>query len=194
MSAISLIQNAKLYYERKISDNSTIGLIVSAYYLNPVFGIKIEPTFRFYFKANAPEGWYIHPNLSVGYFRTKETFTRRHYTYDANNILINTEIDEYNKEVYFTPVGFTLKAGHQNYFGKNKRFVFDYNFGLQYFPYNYYSRIDEQTEYYDNNGNKNVVETSHGGIRDAIPVNSLIWYFFGAGSVLNSNISIGYVF
>ena len=195
VSILSFVDNAKIHYEMLLSKNYTIGLTTSYFYLKPVVGIKIEPNLRYYFKSQAPIGWYIEPKLLIGFFNTEEAFNKRLYVYNANDSLIKEEILEeyFMKKLTFIPIGASLKVGQQKYFGKNKRFVFDYNFGFQYFPYNY-SKKDEQTVYYDTFGNKNVIETSHGGIRDAMPVNQLFWYFIGSGSILYANISIGYNF
>jgi len=195
ISILSLVDNAKFQYERLISKNHTIGLTASYFYIKPFTGIKIEPAFRFYFKSQAPINWYVETKFLIGFFNTKEVFNKRLYVYNANDSLIKNEIlDEgFMKELTFIPIGASLKIGQQKFFGKMKRFVFDYNFGFQYFPYNYSKKV-EQTEYIDTYGNKNVVETSQGGIRDAMPVNGFFWYIFGAGAILNTNISIGYNF
>jgi hypothetical protein len=192
ISILSLVDNAKFQYERVIGRSTTIGLTASIFYLNPVVGIKIEPAFRYYFKKHSPTGWYIEPKLLIGYFNTKEDFKKFYYTYNASGNLINHKEEDYQNTLSFIPMGVALKVGLQKYFGKKNRFVFDYNFGFQYFPYNY-SRKHETTEYYDLNGNRNVIETSPGGI-EPNPGNSAFWYLFGAGSIFYSNISIGYNF
>jgi hypothetical protein len=195
ISILSFVDNAKINYERLISKNLTIGLTASYFYLEPVVGIKIEPSVRHYFKSQAPIGWYIETKLQVGYFSTKEIYNKIQYTYNSNDSLINEEILEssFRKKVQFIPFGASLKIGQQILFGKNKRFVFDYNFGLQYFSYNY-PRKKESTEYFDLNGNRNVIETSPGSLLENFPGNEFYWNLFGPGSIFYSNISIGYNF
>lgn len=195
ISILSFLDNAKIQYERTYNSNSSFGLTASYYYLKPMTGIKIEPTYRYYFKRHTPTGWYFEPKLLIGIFNTKAEFNKRLYVYNANDSLIKEEIleDFFMKKLTFIPIGASLKFGQQKFFGKNKRYVFDYNFGFQYFPYNY-SKKDEQTIYYDTFGNRNVIVTSHGGGEPTMPANELFWYFFGAGSVFYSNISIGYNF
>ena len=192
LSIISLADNAKFQYERVISKNSTVGVTASIYYLKPVIGIKIEPTFRYYLKNNAPTGWYIEPKFLIGYFNTEEDFNTVHNTYNTNDRLINYEVVYFKKKLSFIPIGASLKVGHQKYFGNNNRFVLDYNFGLQYFPYNY-PKDQETTEYNDINGDQNVIITSPGAIEPYIG-NEGFWYLFGAGSIFYANISIGYNF
>ena len=195
ISIISLVDNAKINYESILNKRNTIGLTTSYFYLEPVVGIKIEPTFRYYFKKHAPTGWYIEPKLSIGYFRTEEIYNKIQYTYNSNDSLIKQEIIDasFRQKVYFVPFGASLKIGQQLLFGKNKQFVFDYNFGFQYFSYNYPMK-KEKTEYIDLNGNRIIIETSAGSLLEKFPGNEFYWNLFGPGSIFNSNISFGYNF
>ena len=93
----------------------------------------------------------------------------------------------------FIPIGVSLKFGRQSHFGKRKRLVFDYNFGFQFFPYNY-PDDQEINDYFDNTGNRIRIVTTQGTIKDAIPGNYLFWYFIGPGSFFQANMSLGYNF
>lgn len=194
ISVLSLVANAKVQYERVISKRFSLDISASYYYLNPMTGIKFEPAFRYYFKHHAPTGWYVEPKFLIGRFNTKEFFNSVLYTYNDKDSLINQEaLGESKKDLSFTPVGGALKFGIQKYFGRKQRFVFDYNLGVQYFPYNF-PRKETQTQYSDGSGNETIIVTSYGSQRDAPPTNYLFWSFIGAGSFLYTNVSIGYNF
>lgn len=196
LSALSLVGNAKVQYEKAFSNNSSCGIAASFFYLTDRKGIKIEPFYRYYFKKHAPAGWYCEPKIAVGCFRTFEPYHNEKYVYDpAGNMTGHFYIFEsFAKEFIVYPFGGSIRFGCQKYFGKNKRFVFDYNFGLQCFIYNT-PRTSETNYYTDSDGNKVEIVTVHGAIEDcSIPTDEIYWYFLGAGSVFQANISIGYNF
>jgi hypothetical protein len=156
-----------------------------------MYGIKLGLSFRYYFKRNAPIGWYIEPKFSVGYFQTDELFDKYLCKYNSTNEISYCEdIDGGKVLVTFMTAGISLKVGNQKYFGKSDRFVFDYNFGFQYFPYKENPTDDETIEYFDEYGNKTIVFVEYNGNF----VNGLVWYTIGAGSVIYANLSIGYNF
>ncbi|NLL29176.1 MAG: hypothetical protein GX259_10305 [Bacteroidales bacterium] len=188
-STLSLFGVLKLQYEKTHNNNLSFGFGTSCHWLVHK-GIKFEPTFRYYFKHHAPTGWYIEQKFAIGYFYTIEEFEKEHCIYDANNKLKEYRLEYYHKKLPFYTHGASLKFGIQKFCGKKKRFVFDYNFGFQYFPYRY-SGGNDDAEYYDAFGNKNVITVSSS---QGIPANEIYWYMFGAGSIIYSNISIGYNF
>ena len=195
ISILSFADNAKIQYERVINKNYSLDLTASFYYLQPFMGLKIEPSFRYYFQHHAPAGWYMQPKISIGFFNAQEHYDRILSTFDSNNSLMNVFIldDSFNKYLKFYPIGVSLKFGIQKYFGKNKRFVFDYNLGLQFSPL-YYAKPKEETEYYDTNGNRNVVDVSPSLIKVGLMGKTIYWYVLGPGSFFETNISIGYRF
>jgi hypothetical protein len=195
ISILSFADNAKLQYERVLTKSFSFDITASYYYFKPLTGIKAEPSFRYYFKKNAPTGWYIQPKFSIGYFSTQEKCSKILYTYSPNDSLLSTDFldKKFIKELRFMPVGASVKFGIQKYFGKKKRFVFDYNLGLQYFPLNYKIK-DEKYEYIDTDGNKKVLLLSKSWIKESIPEKVLYWYLFGPGSFFETNISLGFNF
>ena len=195
ISILSFVDNAKIQYERDINKSYTFDLTASFYYINPFKGIKIEPSFRYYFKHHAPIGWYLQPKVSIGYFFARENYSRNLFTYNSSDSLISQKtIDEsFKKDLRFFPIGASLKSGIQKYFGKDKRFFFDYNLGIQCCPL-YYNKKEEQSEYFDTNGNKNIIVTAPSLIKTGLWGQAIYWYVFGPGSFFDTNISIGYNF
>jgi len=191
ISIFSLLDNAKFQYERKLNQSSTCGITASFFYITPMCGVKLEPAFRYYFKKDAPTGWYIEPKLSIGYFQTGELFEKYSTKYNSSNEIIDwQDLDGGSIIVSFMPVGGSLKIGHQHFFGKKDQFILDYNLGFQYFPYKENVTKDEIIEYYDENGDRNEIVTIYEGSF----AHGIVWYTIGAGSVIYSNLSIGYNF
>lgn len=195
ISILSFADNAKIQYERLINKSLSFDFTASYYYLKPIVGTKIEPSIRYYFKRKAPTGWYFQPKLSIGYFHAQESCKKIVFTYNPGDSLLGEQVlsESYKKEVGFIPCGASLKFGIQKYFGKKKRIVFDYNFGLQFFYLNY--RFKEETyEYIDANENKNIIKITKAVVEESIPTKVIYWYVFGPGSFFETNLSIGFNF
>lgn len=200
-SVLGVAFHSQLQYERVLSEGFTIGVIASGYYWLSLPGVKVEPHFRYYFKRQAPSGWYIEPKLSIGYFQTQEPFEQRQYTYNSSDSLISERLlmSNLKKNVSFMPAGITLKVGVQKFLGSHQRWVLDYNIGLQCFPMmdirqKPLTDYNDRNEFIDEWGNRIVTETVPREHAEGPPKGLAFWYLFGAGSFINTNLSFGYRF
>jgi len=188
ISIVSSLIGIKLQYERTITPSSSIGITVTSYY-HPEFlsEIKFEPGYRYYFEKSAQKGWYIEPKVCFGSFLSRVYYEEFYYKSDS---LVLFDMKNYSKDIPFTSFGVALKGGQQMLFGKKKRLLFDWNFGFQYLPYNFKTPIINDRTYFDDEGNEILVKTDISGDWTY----GVGWYLFGAGSIIYSNISLGYRF
>lgn len=114
------LSQLKFQYERKLNDRFTIGLIQKTLF-SDFSGMRFEPTLRYYFKKEAPKGFYVQAKVGVGY----------HYYY---NFIRNSDstTTQTNRQ-YFWAYGGGLAGGYQFIIGSKKHFVIDLYLGLQVF-------------------------------------------------------------
>jgi hypothetical protein len=105
----SLWHGVRVKYERVLTPKFTAGGILTGYYgLFP--GVQLAPIGRYYFKANAPEGFYGQAKVLAGY-----------HAYESKS---------------FVSFGGGVAAGYQLIWGKSNRWTIDINLGLRFVPNN----------------------------------------------------------
>ena len=110
----------RIKYERTLSEKFTIGGTLTGYY--GVFpGFQVAPAGRFYFKPNAPEGFYVQGKVLIGFYsqnsNSKSVVDGNLYTDDKTS---------------FTRFGGGVAVGYQLLWGKTDRWSLDLNIGVKY--------------------------------------------------------------
>ena len=169
ISPFRLWNGFRVKYERVANEKYTYGAISTLYYGN-FPGIQIAPIGRFYFKKNAPEGFYAQLKLVA-------TFHNYSYTvgvYDEDNIVL---LDTVEKKHRFSNFGGGIAAGYQLFWGKGDRWSVDMNLGLKF--------VGVVPEPETNNSFEYAAQTTF---------DNASWGLFGPGSIVDGLISIGYRF
>lgn len=114
VSPFRIWNGLRVKYERVHNEKLTYGAITTLYYASYP-GVQVAPIARFYFKKNAPEGFYAQAKVVAGFFK-------HDYSYG--------EWEEQTQS--FTSFGAGVAAGYQLFWGKNERWSIDANLGLKF--------------------------------------------------------------
>jgi hypothetical protein len=189
LSLLSLISNFKVSYERTLSSRFSLGLTSSVYYTY-TRGYKFEPFAKYSFDRTGFSGWYMEGRIAFGAFNREDSYDESQTIYNPNNEIISSTSNQIEESYTFYPSGISILTGYKKFLKNNEKTFIDVNFGLQYFGSTDYPKT-EQTTTYDNEGNRIVTSKDYG---KGFSGEELYWVFFGAGSIVTANFSIGFVF
>jgi hypothetical protein len=189
LSLLSLISNFKVSYERTLSNRFSLGLTSSVYYTY-TRGYKLEPFIKYSFDRTGFSGWYLEGRAAFGIFNREDSYDESQTIYNPNNEIISSTTDQINENYTFYPRGGSILTGYKKFLKNNEKTFIDVNFGLQFFGSTDYPKSG-QTTTYDSDGNRIVTYKDYG---EGFSGEELYWVFFGAGSILTANFSIGFVF
>lgn len=178
---IRLWNGLRFKYERVLGDRFTAGTQATIYYGN-YSGYQISPLARFYFKRNAPEGFYAQAKIPLGLFKNEYT---AFISDDGTNIpirdyygnLINGEVKD-KKQTFFN-AGLGLAVGWQMLFGKTDNWSLDFNMGVKFV-----SGIPEPEDVY----------VSEYDFTSSNAWSNTGWYLTAPGSIFDVLLTIGYRF
>jgi hypothetical protein len=122
ISPISLYNKVRIKYEGVLSPKLTVGGTVTGYY-GSFPGGQIAPLARFYFKANAPEGFYAQAKAVAGYYSHILGIGDDH---GDNDDYISTE------KAKGMSFGGGIALGYQLFWGSNDRWSIDVNVGAKF--------------------------------------------------------------
>ena len=161
-----------LRYERFIGSKFSVGAYADWYFKGQQYfgeeeytGIKVSPTFRYFFRHHEAMGFYIQASAIIGYF----DFSVLNYVHPSDHE------EEYSVSDYFWTGGAGFAIGAYFTFSKKNKAFLDMNVGWQLLPANYPTEVD--TPY--------GIEYEHYNT----------WWYLGApGSFIEIKIAIGGIF
>jgi len=161
-----------LRYERFIGSKFSVGTYAAWYFKGQQYfgdeeytGIKVTPTFRYFFRHHEAMGFYIQASAIIGYF----DFSVLNYVYPDDHEEVFSV-----KDFYWTGgAGFAV-GSYFSFSRKNTAFI-DLNVGWQILPANYPTKV----------------KTPFGSTYEHY---NTWWYFGGPGSVIEIKIAIGGMF
>jgi hypothetical protein len=161
-----------LRYERFIGSKFSVGTYADWYFKGQQYfgdeeytGIKVTPTFRYFFRHHEAMGFYIQASAIIGYF----DFSVLNYVHP------NDHEEVYSVEDFFWTGGAGFAVGAYFAFSRGNTAFIDLNIGYQILPANYPS----------------TVETPFGSNYEHY---NTWWYMGGPGSVIEIKIAIGGLF
>jgi hypothetical protein len=163
---IGLLNKFKVSYEHPLSEKLSVGGALGLYY-GDFPGVKVEPSVRYYFGSECPDGFYAQGRVIFGSFSKDLTY------YFGGDAL--TSLDAFTKKVSFTSFGGGLDIGYQWLSGKNKNIIIDISLGAQFMD------------------NKKLTESITVDGDTYTPAN-LSFLTTGPGAIFNPRLSIGYAF
>ncbi len=161
-----------LRYERIIGSKFSVGAYADWYFSGQQYfgdeeytGIKVTPTFRYFFRHHEALGFYIQASAIIGYF----DFSVLNY--------VNPDDHEevYSVEDFFWTGGAGFAIGAYFSFSRKNAVFLDLNVGSQIMPANYPSKV----------------ETPFGSTYEHY---NTWWYMGGPGSLIEIKIAIGGMF
>jgi hypothetical protein len=174
VSPFALWHGLRVKYENVLVPKLTVGGVLTGYYGGVCPGVQLAPIGRFYFKGNAPEGFYAQAKIVSG-------------IYFDNVSVYNTDSGEnVDKKYSFTSFGGGIAAGYQILWGRNDKWSVDINLGFKLVgPPKDYKLKDNET--YDDGPSG--YERSFDKIGTGLG-----WILWGPGSIVDGLVSIGYRF
>jgi hypothetical protein len=115
VSPFTLWHGLRLKYEAVLTPKMTLGGTLTGYYGGSFPGGQLAPLARFYFKGNAPEGFYAQAKIVGGY----HSFTGK-------------EISGEESKKGFMAYGGGIAAGYQLLWGKSDKWSLDFNLGAKF--------------------------------------------------------------
>jgi hypothetical protein len=123
VSPFTLWHGVRVKYENVLTQKLTVGGTLTGYY-GTFPGVQIAPAVRFYFKGNAPEGFYAQAKIVGGYH--SHTYT----TSLVEQVFGGEEEETFTTR--FDSYGGGVAAGYQLLWGKNDKWTMDFNLGLKF--------------------------------------------------------------
>ena len=108
LSPFQLLSGVRVKYETPLNDRFSVGGLATFYYGN-FPGFQLAPQARFFFRENAPEGFYAQAKLVAGFHSLRNAYP----------------------SVNFSSFGAGVALGYQVFFGRDRRWTFDVNLGLK---------------------------------------------------------------
>jgi len=197
ISPLGLIQKARIAYEQVLPGTNgkvSLGIIGAFYYDSDYKGLILEPMIRYYLDGNAT-GFYFQGKVTAGRVKSTVFFKQATTTYydSTGNFTGRYNILNHYISRDLTTIGGSISLGYQFSLTNNKRWLLDFNIGLQYA--HYFNNSDFAQTIYSSNGSKRVLEYRDGKIYpyyDAGPPK--IYMYMNPGSLITSNLFIAYRF
>ena len=116
---IGLLNKFKVSYEHPLSEKLSVGGALGLYY-GTFPGVKVEPSVRYYFGSECPDGFYAQGRVIFGSFSKDLTY------YSDNEVFARVD------KISFTSFGGGLDIGYQWLSGKQKNIIIDISLGAQF--------------------------------------------------------------